>query len=167
MRKYHLTGLALFAISILLISCAAQRAEVPFRPYDFSAKVQSGEYTKKIDNFLVILDASGSMNQYYKGQRKFDIARDIVSGMNQTIPDLGYTSPFASAGSQFDQSYRKMRVGTLSARSASLETTLVRDEGRVSRPRPTVMWHGSCRELNPEGLVERPHTANGLRHYCR
>jgi OOP family OmpA-OmpF porin len=60
--------------------------------------VQSGEYTKKIDNFLVILDASGSMNQYYKGQRKFDIARDIVSGMNQTIPDLGYTGGLRTFG---------------------------------------------------------------------
>ncbi|MBT8406007.1 MAG: VWA domain-containing protein, partial [Deltaproteobacteria bacterium] len=98
MRKYHVTGVALFAISILLMSCAAQRAEVPFRPYDFSAKVQSGEYTKKIDNFLVILDASGSMNQYYKGQRKFDIARDIVSRMNQTIPDLGYTGGLRTFG---------------------------------------------------------------------
>lgn len=98
MRKYHVTGVALFAISVLLLSCAAQRAEVPFRPYDFSAKVQSGEYTKKIDNFLVILDASGSMNQYYKGQRKFDIARDIVSGMNQTIPDLGYTGGLRTFG---------------------------------------------------------------------
>ncbi len=94
-------------LGAVLISCAAQRAEVPFRPYDFSAQVRSGEYSKKVDNFLVILDASGSMKRSYQGQRKFAIARDIVSRMNQTIPDLGYTGGLRTFGQSWFYFSRK------------------------------------------------------------
>ena len=49
-------------------------------------QIQSTCYEQKTDNFLVLLDASGSMGEKYKGQTKFKTAEQIVSRMNQTIP---------------------------------------------------------------------------------
>jgi len=39
-----------------------------------------------MDNFLVLLDASGSMGEKVKGQNKFKTAEEVVRRMNQTIP---------------------------------------------------------------------------------
>ena len=49
---------------------------------------QAGGCTEKVDNFLVILDASGSMGDVYKDGIKLTLAKETVNNMNQTIPDL-------------------------------------------------------------------------------
>jgi OOP family OmpA-OmpF porin len=46
---------------------------------------------QKVDNFMVILDKSRSMGEGYENQRKLTYATEIVSRMNQTIPDLKLT----------------------------------------------------------------------------
>ncbi len=49
---------------------------------------QAGGCIEKVDNFLVILDASGSMGDVYKDGIKLTLAKETVNNMNQTIPDL-------------------------------------------------------------------------------
>lgn len=49
---------------------------------------QAGGCIEKVDNFLVILDASGSMGDVYKDAIKLTLAKETVNNMNQTIPDL-------------------------------------------------------------------------------
>jgi OOP family OmpA-OmpF porin len=49
---------------------------------------QAGGCTAKVDNFLVILDASGSMGDVYKDSSKLTLAKETVNNMNQAIPDL-------------------------------------------------------------------------------
>jgi OOP family OmpA-OmpF porin len=49
---------------------------------------QAGGCLQKVDNFLVILDASGSMGEEYKGDTKLTLAKETVSNMNQKIPDI-------------------------------------------------------------------------------
>jgi len=49
---------------------------------------RAGGCVEKVDNFLVILDASGSMGDVYKGSSKLSLAKETVSNMNKTIPDL-------------------------------------------------------------------------------
>ena len=51
-------------------------------------KISTGEYKQKTDNFLIILDASGSMIMSYKDASKFDLAKQMVRGINETTPDL-------------------------------------------------------------------------------
>jgi OOP family OmpA-OmpF porin len=87
MTKHVWKGLFFIMTGVFLIGCATQKPQTPFQP----KALQAGGYGQKVDNFLVILDASGSMDEAYRGQKKLDYAKDIVSRMNQTIPDLKLT----------------------------------------------------------------------------
>lgn len=87
MKKHCLKRLFVGVISILLISCAGQQVQTAapvFTPYMF----QANQYLPKVDNFVVILDASSSMSNRYLGFSKFEIAKDFLNAMNQTLPDL-------------------------------------------------------------------------------
>jgi len=97
MKKNYLKTLFLFALAILIVSCAAQK---PMKcPYLFKAKkLQADQYQVKTDNFLVILDASYSMGEKYKGHKKFDLAKGVVARMNQTLPDVDLNSGLRSFG---------------------------------------------------------------------
>lgn len=60
---------------------------------DLDAKVKNGELIKKVDNLLVILDASPTMadktqTTKYSKQRKFPLAKELLLCMNETIPDI-------------------------------------------------------------------------------
>ncbi|MFO7684629.1 MAG: OmpA family protein [Desulfobacterales bacterium] len=71
----------------LLASCAAMQPEPKkMEPAFVPQQIQDTCYEQKTDNFLVLLDASGSMGDGYKGQSKFKTAEQVVSRMNQTIP---------------------------------------------------------------------------------
>jgi OOP family OmpA-OmpF porin len=51
-----------------------------------------------VDNFVVILDKSGSMGDLYKGQKKLEYAKCTVTRMNQTIPNLKLTGSLRTFG---------------------------------------------------------------------
>jgi OOP family OmpA-OmpF porin len=61
--------------------------------------VDTSAYIAKVDAFVVLIDASASMTSDYQDRRKFFIAKDVVTHMNQTIPELGYTSALVGFGS--------------------------------------------------------------------
>lgn len=91
MRARHFLSILLIQmVGILLISCAPMQ-KTPFNALDLNPKLQEG-YIKKVDNFLVILDASTSMytdqNNRLGEPAKLEIAKDFVSNMNKTIPAL-------------------------------------------------------------------------------
>jgi len=91
-RKCIKAMIFVLMISTLLISCAAKKQETMapalFQPYNF----MGADYVSKVDDFLVILDASASMaeRKYLVDEtaRKFTVAKEFLSAMNQTIPDL-------------------------------------------------------------------------------
>lgn len=58
----------------------------------------SAELVKKVDNFIVFLDQSGSMAQgkAAAGNQKLDQAIAAVGRLDQEVPDLGYTSALAT-----------------------------------------------------------------------
>ena len=85
------------AIAVLMTGCASQMPPA-FVPMDLNPEVRSGEMVQKTDNFLVVLDASGSMTWSYDGAGKLDLAKDIVSRFNQAIPDLSLESGLRSFG---------------------------------------------------------------------
>jgi OOP family OmpA-OmpF porin len=91
MNKTYLKAILFVAAGLLLIGCATPKAVSTFNAVDLNPMLQGGEYVPKVDNFIVILDKSGSMGEPYKGQKKLDYAKDMVSRMNQTIPDLKLT----------------------------------------------------------------------------
>ena len=70
---------------------------------DLNPKVKSGELVKKVDNFLVLLDASSTMAEKTKSGRQKDetklpLAKDLVKCMNQTIPDIAMNGGMRAFG---------------------------------------------------------------------
>jgi OOP family OmpA-OmpF porin len=91
MKISYLKVILVVAAGLLLIGCASPKAVSTFKAIDLNPIVQGGDYVQKVDNFVVILDKSGSMGELYKGQKKLDYAKDMVSRMNRTMPDLMLT----------------------------------------------------------------------------
>ena len=90
MKSHILKTMIILIAGAFLFSCAAAKKQLPtpFSPPDLNAKVASGNYVKKVDNFLVILDTSYSMETCYNEQKKLHLAKTVTSNMNRTIPDL-------------------------------------------------------------------------------
>ena len=91
MKRITIKLLLLLIMGSLMMGCAARGYRVgtdAFMPTQFSTK----QYLKKVDNFLVILDASSSMLERHNKGTKFYLARNTIYKMNLTIPDLGYTA---------------------------------------------------------------------------
>jgi len=79
----------------LLAGCAG----TPYTPTPFEpARIDTRAYVPKVDDFVVVMDASSSMNFNYADRSNFYTAKDVVSHMNQTIPELGYRSALVGFG---------------------------------------------------------------------
>lgn len=89
--------IALLATLALIAGCAVKTPPV-FTPQNLSPELQAPGIAQKTDSFLVVLDASKSMAWSHDGIRKFILAKDIVSRLNQTLPDLPLTSGLRSFG---------------------------------------------------------------------
>ena len=103
MEKSYLRKLFFVLVSSMLVIYAvqkpsAQAAQSAFKAYDFNPQLKAGHYKQKVDNLLIILDASGSMAESYKGQPKVGLAKETISNMNQTIPDLEIVSGLRAFG---------------------------------------------------------------------
>ena len=80
----------------LLAGCAgAPYSPAPFTP----ASIDTSAYAAKVDAFVVVVDASSSMKFDYEDRSNFYNAKDVVTHMNQTIPELGYKSALVGFGS--------------------------------------------------------------------
>ena len=87
MTKYYLRTFFLVMMGTLLFSCAAPQVQTS-QPLFSPDTLEADQYEPKVDNFMVILDKSSSMSYKYNGQKRLTIAKDFLSAMNQTIPDM-------------------------------------------------------------------------------
>ncbi len=87
-------------LALLANACVSKnmQATSPFAPIDLNPKVTSGEYVKKVDNFVVIFDDSSSMAYDKHWQSKIDQAKWVATNMNNTIPTLDMQSGFRVFG---------------------------------------------------------------------
>jgi OOP family OmpA-OmpF porin len=97
MTKYYLKGLLLLMISALLFSCAAPQVQTT-QPLFSPDTLAADQYEPKVDNFVVILDTSYSMNHKYGQKKKIEIAKEFLSAMNQTLPELKYNGALITFG---------------------------------------------------------------------
>jgi OOP family OmpA-OmpF porin len=113
MNKSYLKVFLFVAGALLLVSCAAPTAVPTFTPQNLNPMLQSGDWVPKVDNFVVILDKSGSMGQLCKGEQKLDIAKRLACRMNHTIPDLKLTGALRIFGKTalFDKQLTKLMWG--------------------------------------------------------
>jgi OmpA-OmpF porin, OOP family len=114
------------AVGVLLISCAAPKAVPTFTPQNLNPMLQSGDYVQKVDNFVVIVDKSGTMGKPYKGELKLDIAKRLASRMNHTIPDLNMTGALRIFGrtAVFDNELTKLYWGPAPYEKGALDAGL-------------------------------------------
>jgi OOP family OmpA-OmpF porin len=77
----------LIFLSMILVACAA------------SVAIAADSYVKKVDNFIIMVDRSGSMDDAYVGtkERKIVLAKSILERMNAMIPELGYQGGLSTA----------------------------------------------------------------------
>ena len=95
-KKRLVQSLLTITAFLFLFGCAAK---VPSGLPSFSAKqFDASMYQSKVDNFIIILDASSSMDDDYMGNPKFMVAKAIAERMNMTIPELGQTAGLRSFG---------------------------------------------------------------------
>ncbi|MGD2151493.1 MAG: OmpA family protein [Desulfobacterales bacterium] len=95
--KYYFNGLFILMISALLFSCAAPQVQTT-QPLFSPDTLEADQYEPKVDNFMVILDKSSSMSYKYTGQKRLTIAKDFLSAMNQTLPDMKLNGAFRTFG---------------------------------------------------------------------
>ncbi len=96
--KFFKTMFALpFITALFIVGCAVRQ---PVQPSpDFTpAMFNSNDYVSALDNFLIILDASSSMDDRYNGNKKFVTARGIVKHLSQTLPELDQNGGLRSFG---------------------------------------------------------------------
>ena len=101
MRKKHVGLVVTILISVFIISCQVHTPEVvhpEFQPVDLNTKWKSGGYRQKIENFVVILDASQSVGDAEGGRTHFVMAKDFLYRMNQTLPEMPLKSTIRSFG---------------------------------------------------------------------
>ena len=99
------TDFTMTTLAIALVFCMA----VPF--------TASAMMVKKVDNFIILLDQSGSMVDNYgdAGQQKFTQAIAAVASFDKAVPELGYKSsvalfaPFKTVSSLSE--YKKGAIG--------------------------------------------------------
>ncbi|CCK79141.1 OmpA family protein [Desulfobacula toluolica] len=87
MKVFSMKIIPLLLGTLFLFGCYA-RQQVHSIP-DFTAtQFDSNEYASAVDNFLIIMDASSSMDDDYMGNKKFIIALEIINRLNLTLPEL-------------------------------------------------------------------------------
>ncbi len=99
----------------------------------------AAEMVKKIDNFIVFLDQSGSMADDYPGvgKRKIDLAVDTISRLDQAIPELNYNGAMALfAPYQVVSPPAPYKKGSLKAAAGKVNTKF------ETYGRPTPMGYG-------------------------
>ncbi len=95
MGKRTMVILLVCAIAVVLNACAGE----PVARHEFMPQtIQSEMFGQKVDNFLVVLDASSSMLEKHNGEKKFSIAKNFISNMNSTLPDLKLNGALRSFG---------------------------------------------------------------------
>ena len=89
---------------LFLFGCAAKQ------PVDFGAftpaQFDLNKVESKVDNFLVIMDASSSMRH----ENKFETAKTFVERLNMTIPELGQTAGLRTFGHEPSVCRNKTRL---------------------------------------------------------
>jgi OOP family OmpA-OmpF porin len=107
-------GCKIIVLSLLLIMCAATVAT-------------AANYVPKVDNFIVLVDRSGSMDGKYVGtsERKIVLAKALLERMNAMIPELGYKGGLSTAApATAIQGLETYAAGSYGAALAQIPTLL-------------------------------------------
>lgn len=96
MTKKFLAASVLLITAVWLVGCATQTAPTP-TPFTPQA-LDMSRYASKVDNFVVIMDASGSLNDTYGDRSKFALVKDLTSRMGKTLPEENFNGGLRTFG---------------------------------------------------------------------
>ena len=97
MKFFSIKRFAFVLGALFLFGCTAQQPAKPFAGFT-PVPFDSERYTSSVDTFLIVLDASSSMGKTYDGNSKFALARELVSRMNQVLPEREQNAGLRSFG---------------------------------------------------------------------
>ncbi len=97
MKLGTIAKVAFVSLIVVFMTGCAKNQKITFPTKDLNPQVKSGEYVKKVENFLVIADASSSMFYAVKRTKisdaqilapptKLEEEKALIKQMNQTIP---------------------------------------------------------------------------------
>jgi OOP family OmpA-OmpF porin len=91
-RKNIFRALLSVVVLVLFMGCATQQQARPaIKAVDLNPKITSGQFVQKVDTFMVIFDASSSMNDLYKNDTKMNQQKGLVALLDNTVPNLKLT----------------------------------------------------------------------------
>ena len=96
--KHLVAGLLVLVLGMVLTSCAMRPAmesglvDTTCSNADTNAMLKSGDYKEKINNFLLVQDASSTMSEswgktFHYDSSKLEISKELVRCLNNTLPD--------------------------------------------------------------------------------
>jgi OOP family OmpA-OmpF porin len=96
--KHLVAGLLVLVLGMVLTSCAMRPAmesglvDTTCSNADTNAMLKSGDYKEKINNFLLVQDASSTMSEswgktFHYDSPKLEISKELVRCLNNTLPD--------------------------------------------------------------------------------
>lgn len=94
--KHFATILLVLFLGLVLTGCAGMStrstSDITCTTKDLGAMLKSGDYQKKVDNFLIIRDASSSMGDKVGGAfcsepTKMDLSKELIRCLNNSLPD--------------------------------------------------------------------------------
>ena len=94
MKKYIILQLFVIIVSVAIFTVTQVSAFEIITVEDFKKEIITKDILiKTADNFIVLVDASGSMADSYKeGVQKFDAELQILKQQNAILPELGYNA---------------------------------------------------------------------------
>jgi OOP family OmpA-OmpF porin len=110
--KQFLKLFGVLILGVLLTNCAQKfsRTQTDYSCIgeDLNEKVKNNELVKKVDNLLVVLDASSTMADkskkgWHNKQRKFPVAKELLLCMNETIPDIELNAGLRAFGPYYSE----------------------------------------------------------------
>ena len=96
MKKNLILQLFVIIVSVAIFTVTQVFAFEIITAEDFKKEIITKDILiKTADNFIVLVDASGSMaNPYKEGVQKFDAELQILAQQNAILPELGYNAGF-------------------------------------------------------------------------
>ena len=97
MRKSILMALLCFFAVVAITGCACNKPSGLLKDFQLQP-IDKEAYKAKVDSFMIILDASASMDNCYKDSNRMNTAKAIVGNLNRSLPEMSINGALRSFG---------------------------------------------------------------------
>ncbi len=163
--KHFVTVLLVLFLGLALTGCAGMStkstADITCTPKNINAMLKSGEYQKKVDNFLIIQDASSSMadklgRSFSNSPTKLTLSKELVRALNKNLPDnFDVNAGMRAFGPYYSE--KGLIYGMTDYTKAGLDDAVLSIAGTGGiTPMANSIIHGAYDLLDTPGLTDTP-----------